>query len=305
MKKLLVTGLSGFVGQTISQVLGKRSHPGLVLASPECEFDVTDAKEVLGVIERSKPDYVIHLAAQSFVPESFSNPKTTYDVNFFGTFRLLEALKSANFPGRLLFIGSAQVYGLVDASDMPIKETYPLKPRNPYAVSKLAGEALCYQWSQTEKIDIVMARPFNHIGPGQSERFVVSDFAKQIAEIKLGKKEPVIRVGDIEVTRDFADVRDVVNAYFLLLEHGINGEVYNVCSGVEYNIREVLDQLQHIGGVRLQVNHEGNRSRPSEQRRFVGDFSKLNRCTGWKPEIPFDKSLTDVLNYWERKLGDD
>ena len=305
MKKLLVTGLSGFVGQTISQVLDKRSRPDLVLAGPDHEFNVTDAKEVLGVIERSKPDYVVHLAAQSFIPESFSNPKKTYDVNFYGTLRLLEALKSAKFSGRLLFIGSAQVYGLVDTSDLPIKETHPLKPRNPYAVSKLAGEALCYQWSQTEKIDIVMARPFNHIGPGQSERFVVSDFAKQIAEIKLGKKEPVIRVGDLEVTRDFADVRDVVNAYFLLLEHGLNGEVYNVCSGVEYNIREVLEQLQHIGGVRLQVNREGNRSRPSEQRRFVGDFSKLNRCTGWKPEIAFDKSLTDVLNYWERKLGDD
>lgn len=305
MKKLLVTGLNGFVGQSISQVLGKRSRPDLVLASPEREFDVTDAKQVLAVIERSKPDYVLHLAAQSFVPESFANPKTTYDVNFYGTLRLLEALKAAHFSGRLLYIGSAQVYGLIDTSDLPIKETHPLKPRSPYAVSKLAGEALCYQWSQTEKIDIVMARPFNHIGPGQSERFVVSDFAKQIAEIKLGKKEPVIRVGDLEVTRDFTDVRDVVNAYFRLLGHGINGEVYNVCSGVEYNMREVLEQLQHIGGVRLQINREGNRSRPSELRRFVGDFSKLNRCTGWRPEIAFEKSLSDVLNYWERKLRDD
>lgn len=305
MKKLLVTGLNGFVGQTISQILGKRSHPGLVLACLDNEFDVTDASEVLGVIERSKPDYVIHLAAQSFVPESFSSPKKTYDINFYGTLCLLEALKSANFSGRLLYIGSAQIYGLVDASDLPIKEAHPVKPRNPYAVSKLAGEALCYQWSQTEKIDIVMARPFNHIGPGQSERFVVSDFAKQIAEIKLGKKTPVIRVGDMEVTRDFTDVRDVVNAYFLLLEHGLNGEVYNVCSGVEHNIREVLDRLQDIGGVRLQTIHESNRARPSEQRRFVGDFSKLNRSTGWKPEISFDQSLSDVLNYWERKLRDD
>lgn len=303
MKKLLITGLNGFVGRTVTQVLGSRKTDyNLDITIPGCTYDLTDRAQVANAIREARPDFVIHLAAQSFVPESFANPRATYDVNFYGTLNLLEALKSIGFTGRLLYVGSAEVYGLVDMADLPIKETRLLRPRNPYAVSKLAAEILCYQWSQTDNIDVVMARPFNHIGPGQSDRFVVSDFAKQIAEIKHGMRPPVVYVGDIEVTRDFTDVRDVVRAYLLLLKHGTSGVTYNVCSGAERNIGGVLNRLLEIGGVRADVVQDRHRLRPSEQKRLFGCYDKLNQCSGWNPEIVFETSLRDTLIDWEKKL---
>src|SRR5262249_17980993 len=155
----------------------------------------------------------------------------------------LDALKREGFCGTLLFVGSSDMYGIVPPEQMPIREDYVLKPRSPYAVSKVAAEALCFQWSATERFKIVMARPFNHLGPGQSERFAVSGFAKQIIEIKKGRRAPILWAGDIHVTRDFTDVRDIVRAYQLLVEHGENGESYNVCSGIETSLQEIVDRL--------------------------------------------------------------
>ena len=215
---------------------------------------------------------------------------------------LLQALKQSDFKGQLLFVGSGDMYGLVPPASLPIAESFPLKPRNPYAVSKVAAEALCYQWSQTECMNIVMARPFNHIGPGQSERFVVSDFARQIMEIKLGKRAAEIDVGDIDVTRDFTDVRDVVRAYLMLLREGKNGEAYNVCSGKEISIREILQQLMALAGVQASIRQDSARFRPAEQRRVYGACDKLLAASGWQPEISLEQSLVDNLNFWEWKL---
>src|SRR5207302_554158 len=192
-----------------------------------------DRDEVLRAVKILRPRAVIHLAAHSWVPQSFKEPMETYDVNFVGTFNLLSALQKTGFHGRFLFVSSSDIYGQVSPEALPITEEHPSKPRSPYAVSKVAAEALCSQWSQTETdIEIVVARPFVHIGPGQSDRFVISNFARQIIEIKRTRREALVEVGDIDVTRDFTDVRDVVRAYELLLARGVPGEVYNICSGI-------------------------------------------------------------------------
>jgi GDP-4-dehydro-6-deoxy-D-mannose reductase len=224
-------------------------------------------------------------------------------VNFVGTLNLLEALKAVGFNGRFLFVGSGDCYGIVTPEALPIGEVHPLRPRSPYAVSKAAAEALCYQWSQSETMEIVMTRSFNHIGPGQSERFVISDFARQVVEIRKGARAATIRTGDIDVTRDFTDVRDVVRAYLLLLEAGAGGEVYNVCSGSERSIRALLDRLLQLAGVEATIEQDPARLRPSEQRRVFGDPRKLERDTGWTRAYALDTTLEDILNDWEAKLS--
>jgi GDP-4-dehydro-6-deoxy-D-mannose reductase len=296
--KLLLTGSDGFVGSLL-----KRERPCVPLTDDGGNVDLRDADRVGRAVARIAPDAVIHLAAQTFVPESFARPRETYEINFFGTLNLLQALKGANFAGRFLFVGSGDSYGLVAPDELPIDEVQPLRPRSPYAVSKAAAEALCYQWSQSEAFAIVMTRSFNHIGPGQSERFVVSDFARQVVEIRKGLRPPLIRTGDIDVTRDFTDVRDVVEAYLLLLEQGSLGEVYNVCSGSEQSVRDVLMRLLQLAGVEAAVEQDPLRLRSSEQRRICGSPRKLERDTGWARRHSLDTSLADILNDWEAKLS--
>ena len=295
--KLLLTGSDGFVGSTL---LRYRSCVTLV---DEGHFvDLRDVGKLTRAIGAIRPDAVIHLAAQSFVPKSFADPRETYEINFLGTLNLLTALRDAGFAGRFLYVGSGDSYGLVSEENLPVTEEHPLRPRNPYAVSKVAAEALCYQWSQTEGLDAVMTRSFNHIGPGQSDRFAVSDFARQVAEIRKGRQEPVIRVGDIDVTRDFTDVRDVVRAYLLLLDHGRKGETYNVCSGAEQSLRALLTRLLELAGVEARVEQDPSRLRRAEQRRMCGSNEKLRLDTGWAPEHSIDASLADIINDWETKL---
>ncbi|MGK9450997.1 GDP-mannose 4,6-dehydratase [Acidithiobacillus caldus] len=293
--KLLLTGANGFVGRYVQAAL-----PCVPLPDG---LDLRDRQALSAFVAELRPNAVIHLAAQSFVPAAFENPRETFDINFTGTLNLLEALQAAKFRGRMLFVGSGDTYGQVPEADLPVREEYPLHPRNPYAVSKVAAEALCYQWSQTSGFEIVMVRPFNHIGPGQSPRFVLADFARQVTEIRLGRRVPVLQAGDIDVTRDFTDVRDVVRAYGLLLERGRNGEVYNVCSGREYRIRDLLQQLLTLAGVAAAIEQDPGRLRRAEQRRMVASFAALQRDTGWQPAIPLEQSLQDVLNDWEKTLG--
>ena len=290
--KLLLTGANGFVGQIMQAAL-----PCVPLPAG---LDLRDRAALDAAIAEIRPDMVIHLAAQSFVPASFVNPRETFDINFYGTLNLLGALQSVGFKGRMLFVGSGDTYGRVPEAALPVREDYPLHPRNPYAVSKLAAEALCYQWSQTSGFEIVMARPFNHIGPGQSPHFAITDFARQVTEIRLGRRPPVLQVGDIDVTRDFTDVRDVERAYALLLEKGRNGGIYNVCSGREHSIRDLLRQLIALAGVDARIERDPTRLRPAEQRRMVGSFEALHRDTGWQPLIPIKQSLQDLLNDWEK-----
>ena len=292
--KLLLTGTNGFVGQHVRAALPCMPLPD--------GLDLRDRAALTAAVAAIRPDAVLHLAAQSFVPAAFENPRETFDINFTGTLNLLEALQAAEFRGRMLFVGSGDTYGQVPEAALPVREDHPLRPRNPYAVSKVAAEALCYQWSQTSGFEIVMVRPFNHIGPGQSPRFVLADFARQVMEIRLGRRAPVLQVGDIDVTRDFTDVRDVVRAYGLLLEGGRNGEVYNVCSGREYRIRDLLQQLLALAGVDATIEQDPARLRRAEQRRMVASFAALQRDTGWQPAIPMEQSLQDLLNDWEKPL---
>ncbi len=297
--KILVTGAGGFVGSHFSQIENNSIIP---LKDDAGAVDIRDSERVRKIVLSMQPDAVLHLAAQSFVPRSFENPLETFDINFNGTFSLLSALQKADFKGRMLFVGSGDVYGLVDPDSLPITETTPLRPRNPYSVSKVAAEALCYQWSQTGPFQIISARSFNHIGPGQSDRFAISDFARQIVEIQHGLREPKLTVGDIDVTRDFTDVRDVVHAYEMLIREGRNGEVYNVCSGEEQSVRSMIERLLLLAGVEVAIEQDATRLRPSEQRRVYASNKKLKHHTGWYQELKLDTSLKDLLDYWEKTL---
>jgi len=300
MKRLLLTGGQGFVGNTFARIIARDAGlAGWHVLDTPTTFDVRDASAVFAMVEAASPDAVVHLAAQSWVPESFRDPAATIEVNVLGTLNVLQALRGSGFRGRMLHVGTGDVYGRVPEGALPVAETRLPAPRNPYAVSKLAAEALCYQWSATESMDVVLARPFNHIGYGQSDRFVVSDFARQISAIKRGKREPVIAVGDIDVTRDFTDVEDVVRAYFSLLDAGATGEVYNVCSGREQSIRRVLDRLAELAGVEIAVREDPMRLRKAEQRRIRGDPAKIRQATGWEAKTPLDVSLETMLAYWE------
>lgn len=251
------------------------------------------------------PSAVLHLAASSNVDESFSDPQLCFDINFHGTWNLLRALRKAEFSGRLLYVSSGDCYGTLPDDALPVGEERPLRPRNPYAVSKTAAEALCYQWSQTEGVDVVVARPFNHIGPGQDQRFAIASFCHQVASIEAGKAPAILRTGNLDVTRDFTDVRDVLRAYYALLERGRTGEAYNVASGREVRLGDALDALLAMSGVDAKLEIDDRRKRSSEQRRVVADIAKIRRDVGWEPRIAFRESLGATLDYWRRKVRDE
>jgi GDP-4-dehydro-6-deoxy-D-mannose reductase len=296
MPRLLVTGLTGFVGSYLATWpdagdLSVQGRPA----------DLRDPERVLSAVEAARPDAVIHLAGQSSVAGSMHDPAATYRVNFDGTLNLLQALSDCGFRGRMLYVGSADGYGVVPEAELPVVEDRPMRPLNPYAVSKVAAEALCYQWSQTGPFEIVIARPFNHIGPRQSDRFAVASFARQIAAHRAGRAGPNLTIGDIDTTRDFTDVRDIVRAYIGLLASGRNGEAYNICSGVERSLRDVIGAMLDASGVRMELQIDPLRLRSVEQRRMRGSFAKLKADTGWQPEIPFEQTLIDTLDYWDKK----
>jgi GDP-4-dehydro-6-deoxy-D-mannose reductase len=212
------------------------------------------------------------------------------------------ALKESGFKGRMLNISSSEVYGFPANDLLPVNEEVLLRPMSPYSVSKVAAEALCYQWSQVEQFEIVTVRPFNHIGPGQSDRFAISHFAKQLAEISLGKRRPFINVGNLQATRDITDVRDVVRAYELLLERGRNGQAYNICSGRETSIKTLLNELIELAGLDVIVENDVSLMRNVEQKRIYGSYEKIRNEIGWDPLIPLRQTLMDTFLYWVDKL---
>jgi GDP-4-dehydro-6-deoxy-D-mannose reductase len=293
---VLVTGSSGFVGRHFCSRYG-----GIPLADGEGQVDLLDPARVRSAIAAARPEAVLHLAAQSSVAASFENPEATFSVNFFGTLHLLEALNATEFRGVFLYVGSADVYGKTDDTHLPITESQQLRPLSPYAVSKVAAEALCYQWSQLQKFRVVLARPFNQIGPGQDPRFAVAHFARQIQRIRRGQQPPVVTTGDLNVTRDFTDVRDVVRAYRMLLDLGENGEVYNVCSGRERSLRSMVERLLQLSRVAATLQSDPKLLRPIEQRRFFGNAGKLRAVTGWTPDIPLETTLADILRQEDEK----
>lgn len=271
------------------------------LATLADHFDIR-SPGLLPAIAELRPDAVLHLAGLTSVSDSFTDPEGYFDVNVHGTWNLLRALRDSGFRGRMLFVSSGDCYGAVAPERLPIAETEPLRPRNPYAVSKVAAEALCFQWSQSEAFDIVIARPFNHVGPGQDVRFAVSSFARQVALIGAGRAPPSIATGNLDVTRDLTDVRDVVLAYFALLESGTNGRAYNVGSGRETSMADVLATLIRIGGVDADVQRDPARMRADEQLRAVADVGSINRDTGWSATTPLATTLADTLADWKERI---
>jgi GDP-4-dehydro-6-deoxy-D-mannose reductase len=294
VKKALLIGGTGFAGQHMGQLLSA----DYLVTSVGSGHDVCDREKVFSLVEKENPDVVVNMAFITTVRETFADPDKAFQIGYFGMLNLISALKNYNFKGRLLNISSSEVYGHPDYKSLPMDEFTPLRPMSPYSVTKIATEALCFQQSQTEGIDIVTARPFTHIGPGQSDRFALSSFSKQIAEILLGMRDPVIRVGSLDSTRDITDVRDVVQAYKLLLEQGSNGEVYNICSGHEVTIKSLLEKLISKSGIEIRIVQDNKLMRGCEQQRICGNYHKLKQRTGWKPKISIDQTLIDMIDSW-------
>lgn len=300
MSKLLVTGLGGFVGCHLqSRLASQIAGPWQLI--PSQPHDLTEASTLDAWLAEECPDAVIHLAGQTFVPEAFRDPARTLQVNLMGTLNLLQALKRRGFSGTFLYVSSGDVYGQVAEADLPVVETLAPHPRNPYAVSKVSAELLCQQWSYTEPWRIIVVRPFNHIGAGQGESFVISSVARQLARIRLGLQAPRLEVGDIDVTRDFLDVQDVIEAYLLLLQRGRNGEIYNVCSGQERRVRDLIAEMARLAGVEVELVQDPARLRRAEQRRVVGSSDKLQKETGWTPGVNITETLRRVLSDWDAR----
>lgn len=294
--RLLVTGANGFVGGHVAAAIrAGRYGDHAELVSPPPGWDIRDDAAVSALIERSRPDSVLHLAAQSFVPASFENPRETFEINVMGTLNVLTALKKSGFSGRFVYASSGDVYGRVPDEAMPVNETRLPEPRSPYGASKVAAEQLCLQWHRSEGLDAIIARPFNHVGPGQASHFVLPALAKQIVAIEAGRQPPVIDAGDIDATRDFTDVRDIATAYSDILRRGRSGAIYLISSGRERRVRDLLESMCALAGVEAEIRQDPAKLRPAEQRRMVADSSLLRRETGWSPTIPIEETLAEIL----------
>jgi GDP-4-dehydro-6-deoxy-D-mannose reductase len=254
------------------------------------------------LVKRARPDEIYHLAAIAFIPESIDNPRATFETNLFGTMNVLEAARKFAAEARVLFVGSADEYGLIREEDLPVDERNPLEPLNPYSVSKASAGMLAHQYAASGGMDIVRVRPFNHTGPRQSPSFVCSDFARQVVEIERGARAPELSVGSLRPRRDFSDVRDVVRAYRDILRLGESGEVYNICSGRAVAIGEIVEMLVSTSGREIAVVERSDRLRGTEVEEVRGDFGKIEKAVGWRPSIPMEKTLEDLIEYW-RGIG--
>lgn len=294
-KRLLVTGVSGFVGTHVAAAVERGIFGGdyQVVETPS-KLDLRDAVAVHAWVRDSAPSAVLHLAAQSFVPRSFEAPAETFDINLGGTLNLLQSLRACGFAGRLLYVSSGDIYGRVPSEAIPVDESRMPEPRSPYAVSKWTAEQLCLQWHRSEGMNVVVARPFNHVGPGQDRRFALPSMAAQIVAYKEGRQQ-AINVGNLDVTRDFTDVRDVVIAYASLLASAKPGQTYVVGSGIERSLRSILQDMCEIAGASPPIIHDPARARAAEQIRMCADPARLRHDTGWEPAIPFETTLADIL----------
>lgn len=318
--RILITGINGFVGSHLAEMFLSKGYTvaGIVRQRADKDNirqiegklklysgDIKDSSFVNSTIANFLPDRIFHLAAISFVFYSFSSPSEVLATGILGQTNILEAVRAHKPDARVLVIGSSEEYGLVHPDEVPIKETNPLRPLSPYAISKIAQDFMGYQYFKSYGLHVVRTRAFNHSGARRGEAFCTSSFAKQVAEIKLGLREPKIYVGNLDAIRDFTDVRDVIRAYALALEKGDPGEVYNICSGNGYSIKQVLDMLIQLGGLlgTVDIIHDPARMRPSDVPVLIGDSTKFRERTGWQPDIHFQQTMSDLLNYWVDKLG--
>ena len=311
--KALITGAGGFAGSHLVEYLLSQGFEVIALTSPRDDMDnlrpalaqieliradVRDSASFRRILASHRPDRMYHLAALSSPQQSLGNPALTYDVNLSGTLNLLEGWRREAFDSRLLFVSTAEVYGSAGTERMPLREDCPLRPGTPYAGSKAAAELIVEQYHASYGLPAVRVRPFNHTGPRQSPGFVCSSLAQQLAHMDAGRQPPVLKVGNLRVRRDFTDVRDIVRGYYLLLERGCPGEVYQLCSGRPVSIEEVVAILSSSVSVPVKVIVDQNRLRPHETMEFWGDPGKARRTVNWEPEFRLETTLQDLKEYW-------
>lgn len=317
VKKALITGITGFAGSHLAELLLKEGFEVHGTTRPRSktdnidpikrnlklqDADLLDSHSLYSILSDIKPDFIFHLAAQSFVQSSWASPANTVEMNVVGSVHLFEAVRRAKIDPVIQIACSSEEYGLVLPNEVPVKETNPLRPLSPYAVSKVAMDYLGYQYRQSYGMKIVRTRGFNHTGPRRGEVFVTSNFAKQIAEIEKGKKDPVLEVGNLTAERDWTDVRDMVRAYLLAVEKCEHGEVYNICSEKAVKVKDMLDMLLSKSKIKVEIVEDPARMRPSDVPVLLGDCAKFRKATGWKPLIPFEKTMQDLLDYWREQV---
>ena len=312
--RALVTGISGFVGGHLAEhllesgdlVVGLSSsgrwpenlaHLGHGARIEPCDLAAIGQGAMTDLIGRKQPEVIYHLAAQANPQASVADPRGTWALNLGGTLTLLEAVKASGLKPRVVLVGSGVCYGNPAPEHMPVDESCPLRPNNPYSASKGAADLLGVQHYLAHGTDVVMVRPFNHAGPRQSSAYVLGALARQVAEVEAGRK-PRVEVGNLDVIRDFTDVRDVVRAYRLLATEGDPGEIYNLGSGRGTRLLDALEILRGLAGVPIEVHVDPARVRPVDQPLLVADASKLRAATGWEPRFSIEVTLADMLDDW-------
>lgn len=311
--RALITGIGGFVGRHLLRHLQAQGDEVSGLGRPaDCVdmpasvrvfmTDLGDRAAVERVVRETKPEAVYHLAAQSSPAESLADPWATIGNNLLGQINLFEAVLGAGIRPRVLVIGSSDEYGRVAPDEVPTHENVPLRPTTPYAVSKVGQDVMGFQYFAQHGLPVVRVRPFNHTGPGQDARFVMPSFARQLAEIEKGAREPVLRVGNLNVARDFTDVRDIVCAYRLAIVAGVPGDVYNLGRGRSVRLTDMVDELISLCQVPVQTRIDQTLLRPSDVPRQEADTRKFTTLTGWQPRIAWHTTLRDTLEYWREKV---
>jgi len=302
--RALITGVSGFVGPYLTQLLVSKNIKVFGIARSNFSFqekmvyykvDLLDKNTTKKAVTEINPDYIFHLAGISSVKQSWDDPELTYKINVGGTDNLISSIPKASCT-KILFVSTAEVYGI--PKEVPITEKHKVNPQNPYGKSKLEAEKIV----EESGFDYIISRSFQHIGPRQRLGFVCPDFAKQIIDIEKGKQKPIMYVGNLEAKRDFTDVRDVVQAYYLAMTKGTYGEIYNICSGKSYLIKDILNSFLAISKIKIEVKQDPEKMRPIKIPVQVGDNSKFVKQTGWQPKISIKESLKDIMDYWRKKV---
>lgn len=318
--RILITGFSGFIGAYLvkqcritypeARLFGMCRHSLPPSATADVKAitpfvaDITNAEHMHRVVAETRPDLVFHLAAQSSVAASWADPASTLSINAGGTIHLLEALRAEHLSPRIVLVGSGEQYGLVDPQENPVREETPLRPINPYGVSKAAQDMYGYHYFAAYGLPVLRVRQFNSFGPGQSATFVIANFAYQIALIEEGKSEPVLTVGNLEAQRDFLPVEDVVRAYLAVAQQGQSGQAYNIGSGQAYSIGNILAMLLAHSTASIQVRTDPMRLRPADVPLLVASISRIKAHTAWEPLVDIKQALGQTVNYWRAVVAD-
>lgn len=312
MKKLLITGANGFVAKFFVEYLKTKNIEMEILGldiAPDCQLginylsiDLTKKTEIFELLRSYKPDYIMHLASISSVSQSWKMPVESFVNNTNIFLNLIESIRQLELKTRVLSVGSSEEYGDYKPQEMPLKESFQLKPNNPYSVARVSQEMLSKLYADSYGLDIVMTRSFNHIGPGQRDIFVVSSFVKQLVKISQHPEEKIIKVGNINVVRDFLDVRDVVDAYYKLLINGEKGSVYNVCSSKGTKLEDLIKAIANILKIEIKIEIDPQKVRPNDSEIIIGDNTKLMTELGWRPKYSLKETFEDMVDFWREKL---